>query len=171
MSKIIICGLNGSGKTTLGRELSKATGFIHKDIEEYYFDSNDNYKYNTSLTKEEVTEKLKKDFNIYDDIIFTSCKGDYGNLSDLYDYAIFIHLDKKTRLKRVKERSYKQFGERILENGDLYEKEMNFFNMVYNKNEFDILEWFNKLKCKKIELDGLKPVEENVQIILRQFDL
>lgn len=87
MNKIIICGLNGSGKTTLGRELSKCTGFVHKDIEEYYFNDNDDYKYSSSKSKEEVTKRIEEDFERYDDIIFTACRGDYGNLSDKYTSA------------------------------------------------------------------------------------
>lgn len=170
MSKIMICGLNGSGKTTLGRELAKVINYIHKDIEDYYFANNNDYKYISSLTKEDVTKKLENDFNKYNNIIFTSCKGDYGNLSDKYDFVIFIHLDKETRLKRVKLRSYKQFGNRIFENGDLFEKENQFFDMVYNKEELDITKWFEKLKCNRLEIDGLKTIEENIKVILKELN-
>ena len=166
VSRIMICGLNGSGKTTLGKELSKKTNFIHKDIEEYYFNNQTNYKYNCSATKEEVIKKLEIDINECDNVIFTSCIGDYGSLSNLYDLVILIHLDKETRLKRVKERSYKQFGDRILINGDLFERENQFFDKVYKKDDSEIIKWFNNLKCSKLEIDGLKTVEENVDIIL-----
>ena len=166
MSRIMICGLNGSGKTTLGKELYRKINFLHKDIEEYYFNNNTDYKYNSAATKEEVTQKIEKDINEYDNIIFTSCTGDYGNLSDVYDFVIFVRLDKETRLKRVKQRSYKQFGDRILKNGDLFEKEKQFFDKVYKKDETDIIEWFNNLKCNKLEIDGLRTTEENVNIIL-----
>ena len=170
MSRIMICGLNGSGKTTLGKELSKKINFLHKDVEEYYFNNtNTDYKYNSSATKEEVTQKIEKDINECDNIVFTSCKGDYGNSSELYDFAIFIRLDKETRLKRVKQRSYKQFGDRILENGDLFERENQFFDKVYKRDESDIIEWFNNLKCRKLEVNGLRTVEENVNIILNKL--
>lgn len=165
MSRIMICGLNGSGKTTLGKELSKKINFLHKDIEEYYFNNTD-YKYSSSATKEAVTKEIEKDINEFENIIFTSCTGDYGNVSNVYDLVIFIRLDKETRLKRVKQRSYKQFGDRILENGDLFERENQFFDKVYKKEESDIIEWFNNLKCSKLEIDGLKTVEENVNIVL-----
>ena len=166
MSRIMICGLNGSGKTTLGKGLSKKINFLHKDIEEYYFNNNSDYKYNFSASKEAVTKEIEKDINEFENIIFTSCTGDYGNLSEVYDFVIFIRLDKETRLKRVKQRSYKQFGDRILENGDLFERENHFFDKVYKKDESDIIEWFNNLKCSKLEIDGLRTVEENVNIIL-----
>ena len=166
MSRIMICGLNGKGKTTLGKELSKKINFLHKDIEEYYFNNDTDYKYNSSATKEEVTQKIENDINEYYNIIFTSCTGDYGNLNDVYDLVIFIRLDKETRLKRVKQRSYKQFGDRIFENGDLFERENQFFDKVYKRDPSDIIKWFNNLKCNKLEVDGLRTVEENVNIIL-----
>lgn len=169
MSKIVICGLNGSGKTTLGKKLAQEINYLYKDIEDYYFDNNSDYKYAKACSKDDVIKELKKDFNNYENIIFTSCKGDYGDLSNLYDFAILIRLDRDTRLKRVKERSYKQFGDRVLENGDLYEKEMKFWNMIYNKNESIIIDWFNSLECKKIEIDGNKKIEENIAIILDNF--
>ena len=87
----------------------------------------------------------------------------------MYDLAVFIRLDKETRLKRVKERSYKQFGDRVSENGDLYEKETKFWEMIYNKDESEITDWFNSLECKKIEINGKKNVEENIITILDIF--
>ena len=169
MSKIIICGLNGSGKTTLGKELAKRTNYLHKDIEEYYFNNNVDYKYAKAYSKYEVIKNIEKDFDKYNNIIFTACKGDYGNLNTRYDFAIYIQLDKETRLNRVKERSYKQFGDRVLKNGDLYEKESRFWNMVYNKDESKVKDWFNCLKCPKIQIDGKKSIEENTEMILDKY--
>ena len=78
--KIVICGLNGSGKTTLGKKLAELINYKHIDIEDYYFISNDDYKYENALTKKEVVKKLELDFDKYDNIIFSACKGDYGDL-------------------------------------------------------------------------------------------
>lgn len=169
MSKIMICGLNGSGKTTLGKSLAMVLNYRHLDVEDYYFPNEDNYKYKTALTTEKVTKKIEEDFNKYNNIVFTACKGDYGNISSKYDVVIYIHLDRETRLKRVKQRSYNQFGSRIFKNGDLFEKESKFFNMVYNRDELDIINWFNKLECYKIEIDGSKSIDENIKIILMQL--
>ena len=115
MSKIIICGLNGSGKTTLGTELAKKIGYVHKDIEMYYFSTSNDNKYSQARSKDDVVKDLEDDFNKYENIVFTACKGDYGRLDDLYDLAIYIRLDRNTRISRIKERSFKQFGNRVLE--------------------------------------------------------
>ena len=44
-----------------------------------------------------------------------------------------------------------------------------FFNKIYKKDEMEIIEWFKKLKCNKIELDGLKSIDENIKIILSEI--
>jgi adenylate kinase family enzyme len=169
MSRIIICGLNGSGKTTLGSQLAQRINYIHKDAEDYYFKNSGKYKNEQARSKDEVSKEIEKDFDEHENIIFTSCKGDYGNISSKCDFAIYIRLDKDTRLNRVKERSYKQFGDRVLEGGDLYEKEAEFWNMVYNKDEASVENWFNELKCKKIIIDGTKEIEEKIEIIIRNI--
>ena len=74
MSRIIICGLNGSGKTTLGRELAKRINYIHKDVEDYYFSNDDEYKYGKARSKEEVAKEVQSDFAQNQNFIFTSCK-------------------------------------------------------------------------------------------------
>ncbi|MBQ9314503.1 MAG: AAA family ATPase [Clostridia bacterium] len=135
MSKIIICGLNGSGKTTLGEALSKRIGYLHRDIEMYYFNTSNDNKYSKARSKDDVIKDLENDFNKYENIVFTACKGDYGMLDDLYDFAIYIRLDRDTRLNRVKERTFKQFGNKVLEDSKLYQQEMQFWEMAYNRDE------------------------------------
>ena len=50
------------------------------------------------------------------------------------------------------------------------EKIITFFKKIYKKDELKITEWFEKLKCNKIELDGLKSIDENIKIILAKKD-
>ena len=169
MSRIIICGLNGSGKTTLGRTLAQRINYIHKDVEEYFFSNDSQYKYGQARSKDEVARDVEKDFAENENFIFSSCKGDYGNIGSLCDLGVYIKLDKDTRLSRVKERSFKQFGDRVLEGGDLYEKEAEFWNMVYNKDEAFVENWFEGLNCKKIIIDGTKEVEEKIETITNCF--
>lgn len=166
MSKIMICGLNGCGKSTLGKVLANELNYLHKDIEEYYFNGDGDYKYDKPQDKASVVKNVEADFDKYDDIIFSSCKGDYGNVSDKLDLVIHINLDRETRMKRVKQRSFDLFGDRILPGGDLFEREHAFFDKIYHKDGNDIIRWFNDLGCNKLEVDGLKSTEENVRFIL-----
>ena len=169
MSRIIICGLNGSGKTTLGKELSKRIGYVHKDIEMYYFNTSNDNRYSNARSRDDVVKDLENDFKKYENIVFTACKGDYGRLDDLYDLAIYIQLARDTRLNRVKERTFKQFGNKVLEDAELYQQEVKFWDMVYNRDETPIINWFDSLKCPKLQIDGMKPIEDNVTEILNNF--
>ena len=69
MSKIVICGLNGNGKTTLGKKLAQRINYLHKDIEDYYFNNNIDYKYAKPRSRDDVSKELEKDFKDYKDII------------------------------------------------------------------------------------------------------
>ena len=172
MSKIVICGLNGSGKSTLGKILAKKINYFHKDIEDYYFNDDSDYKYNKNKTKDKQTviKLIEEDFEKYNNIVFTACKGDYGIINEKYDLAIYLKVPKEERIKRVKERSYKQFQDRILPDGDLYLQEKKFWNYVKNRDENEIIEWFDKLQCEKIILDGTKTTEENANIIAKMLN-
>lgn len=172
MSKIVICGLNGSGKSTLGKVLAKKINYLHKDIEDYYFNDDSDYKYNKDKTKDKQTviKSIEEDFEKYSNIVFTACKGEYGNINEKYDLAIYLKVPKEERIKRVKERSYKQFKDRILPDGDLYLQEKKFWDYVINRDENEIIEWFDKLPCEKIILDGTKTTEENANIIAKMLN-
>ena len=55
--------------------------------------------------------------------IFAAVKGDYGDrLIASLDYIVLIEVPKKIRSKRVRDRSYQKFGDRILPGGDLHDK-------------------------------------------------
>lgn len=168
---ILICGYNGCGKTTLGKELAKTLGYKFMDIEDYYFPINDgSYKYGNPRTRNEVIELLWKDINKNTNFIIASVKGDYGNkIVSRYSCVIMIDVPLDIRLKRVKNRSLMEFGDRMLPGGDLYEKESNFFNMVESRSKNDIEKWINTLKCPIIRIDGTKDVSYNVECIKQKL--
>ena len=171
MSGIIICGLNGSGKSTLGRELARLLNYKLMDVEDYYFVKNTaDYKYNSSRSKNEVINMLLEDINKNKDFIITSVIGDYGEeIISKYTCAVFINIPTEVSLKRVKKRSYEQFGDRMLLGGDLYEKEKHFFDVVALKSNEDIEKWLHKLNCPIIKVDGTKTVSYNVKFIINKL--
>ena len=63
-----------------------------------------------------------------------SVKGNFNkDIVSHFMCAVYIETPQETRIKRVYERSYNKFGERMLEGGDLYEKEKAFFDFVKSK--------------------------------------
>lgn len=165
---IIICGLNGVGKSTTGKALAERLNFHFIDIEDLYFPKTDpNYIYASPHTRDEVEKLLFSELKAHENFVFTSVKGDYGEaIYPFFQCSILIDVPKDIRMQRVKNRSFQKFGKRMLPGGDLYEQEERFFDLVKSRAENAVEEWVESLNCPIIRIDGTKPLEENVNLII-----
>ena len=168
---IIVCGLNGCGKSTLGKTLARKLHFHFIDNEDLYFPKTDpNYIYASPRSREEVEKLLWGEIRAHENFVFTSVKGDYGEtIYPFFQYVVLIDVPKDIRIQRVKNRSFKKFGERMLLGGDLHEQEEKFFDFVKSRPENTVEEWVQSLKCPVLRIDGTKPIEENVDFIMEQI--
>ena len=171
-NKIIICGGNGAGKSTLGKALADKLNYKFMDIEDYYFPkSESDYPYDAARTREEVSALLLEDMKKYPNFILASVKGDYGEeVISLFTSAVWINVPKDIRIERVRERSFQKFGDRILPDGDLYEKEKKFFDMVQNRSEQDVENWLKSTRIPVIQVDGTNTVPHNIEIIIDKIN-
>lgn len=169
--KIIICGGNGAGKSTLGKALADKTGWAFRDVEDYYFPkTNPDYLFAVQRTQEEVVSLLSEDLKNIDNLIFASVRGNYSEqTAAMFTCAVLVSVPKETRMKRVRQRAYDKFGDRISEGGDLYEREEAFFKMVENRSDKTVTDWLETMDIPVIEVDGTKTVEENVKIIINKL--
>lgn len=168
---IVICGLNGTGKSTLGKALAERLHFYFIDNEDLYFPKTDpNYIYTAPRTREEVGKLLFSEVKAHENFVFASVKGDYGEaVYPFFQYAVLIEVPKDIRIERVKNRSFQKFGDRMLADGDLYEQEERFFDLVKSRAEDTVEKWVQSLKCPIIRIDGTKPIEENIDLIVEQI--
>ena len=137
------------------------------DAEDYYFPK-DNRDYDDAMTRtrEEVIRLLLEDLKTHRNFVFASVKGNYGEEAmSMFTCAVWVRVPKEIRVNRVRERSYEKFGDRILQGGDLYEKENSFFEMVERRSEKDVEAWLDSAGIPILEVDGTQPTEKNVQII------
>jgi len=173
VARIIVCGGNGAGKSTLGKSLASELGYKFEDIENYYFPKdNPEYEYAVFRTREAVAELLLADLEKYTDFVLASVKGNYGKeVEELFDIAVYIEVPKEVREKRVYERSYKQFGERMLPGGDLYESEKRFFDMVAQRPDDYAIKWLNEMDIPIIKVDGTQPIKKSVEEIKRRLSV
>ena len=72
-------------------------------------------------------------------------------------------------MERVRKRSFKQFGDRMLSGGDLYKQEENFFDFVRNRPDNQVEEWLNSLSCPVIRIDGTLSVNDNVDLCVNEI--
>lgn len=171
MHKIVLCGGNGAGKSTMGKALAQALNLRFLDIEQYYFpDRLPNEAYGPARSQEEVTALLLEDLQKPEGCVLAAVKADYSQeIGPLLTYAVYIDVPKEIRMQRIRQRSYDKFGNRMLPGGDLFEKEQRFFGMVQNRTDEIIQQWLASLAIPVIYLNGLRPVEENLQMVLKQL--
>lgn len=167
---IIICGLNGAGKSTLGKALAEKMQCYFIDIEDLYFPKTDpDYTYAVPRTCQEVKELLLSEIKTHENFVLASAKGDYGEeVCSFFQYAVLLEVPKDIRIRRVKERSFGKFGNRMLIGGDLYEQEEKFFRFVESREEKEVEEWVESLNCPVIRVDGTKPIDESIALILTE---
>lgn len=168
---ILLCGLNGAGKSTLGRPLAERLGFHYIDNEDLYFPKTDPaYLYAAPRMREEVEKLLLHEIKEHENFVFASVKGDYGaDIVSFFRYAVLMAVPRDVRLQRVQNRSFQKFGDRMLPDGDLYEREEQFFDFVASRAEDMVEEWAGTLHCPIIRVDGTNSVEENIAYILTRI--
>ena len=164
---ILICGLNGVGKSTLGKMLAERIGHTFIDNEDLFFPKTDRtYLFSNPRSKEEVVQVLEEMISADRRFVFAAVKGDYGDkLIASLDHIVLIDVPKQVRSQRVRERSYRKFGKRILPGGDLYEKETAWFSLTDGRPEDYTTKWLESVDCPVIRIDGTLPVEENVEYL------
>ena len=107
-----------------------------------------------------------------ENLVVAAVKGDYGDrLVSLITHVVYIDVPKEIRIRRVKARSYRQFGDRMRQGGDLYEEENRFFNMVERRSEQETEKWLDTLSVPIVRLDGLKSTDENVDHVIAVLQL
>ncbi len=52
----------------------------------------------------------------------------------------------------------------------MYEREEKIFQLVASRAENTIEEWAQCLNCPIIRMDGMKPIEENINLIMEQME-
>lgn len=168
---IAIAGANGSGKSTLGKYMADLLQYRHMDAEDYYFRESA-IPYENSRTKEEVQKLLYADIKKYGQFIVSAVNCDFGEkINRLYDFVVFIDVPLEIRLERVKQRSLRQFGSRILPGGDLYEQEQRFFSFVASRTMEKTEAWLERVKCPVIHIDGTRPIAENARLIMDRSEI
>lgn len=166
---IIVFGANGSGKTTLGCELARILKYKHMDIEDYYFESSD-IPYTIERSREDCLNLMMADIEKYRSFVMTAVTGDFGDtIPKLYELAVFITAPPELRLERVKRRAYEQHGERVCKGGDMYERQLRFFDFVAKRPLSKIEQWAETLVCPVIRVDGTEDWRVNAANIAKQY--
>ncbi|MBQ4254084.1 MAG: AAA family ATPase [Erysipelotrichaceae bacterium] len=178
MKQVIhIFGASGSGTSTLGRALAQRLGLRFMDTDDYYWMKTDP----PFTVKREIPERIRmmlKDIEESDGAVCSGSLGGWGDeLIPYFTFAIRIEVPTSVRMARLREREYRNFGERIREGGDMFEIHENFIEWASKydddddsvRNRYKHDRWQKKLKCPLIMIDGTKNVEEEIEDVIREM--
>lgn len=170
---IHIYGASGSGTSTLGEAISRRYHYFHMDTDDYYW-----LPTNPSFTaKRDIEERLflmKRDINAHEGVVITGSLVDWGDeLIPYFDLAIRVVTDQSVRLERIKKREKERFGSKIEAGGDMFDQHRVFLDWAAQYDTGDATmrskamhdHWERRLTCKRISVDGGKPVDEILKAI------
>ena len=186
---IAVFGLNGGGKSTLTHALAKQIGYFEMDVEDYYFpqqresrkwalenrsvidnDQPDELPFSNPRTKSEVQTAILENIKIHPRFIISGVTMNWcDEILSCIDIAFWVQTPLEERLKRIQAREEKRFGARVLDGGDMYEQQMEFREMVKNRNLNEVEECTTKLGCPVIVIDGTLSVIHNLENIINNL--
>lgn len=188
---IAVFGLNGGGKSILTHALAKAMGYFEMDVEDYYFPEqkesrqsalenreiiNTEHKgtlpFSNPRSKSEIQSRILGDIESHPKFILSGVTMNWNDeiLSQI-NIAFWVQTPLEERLKRIKVREERRFGSRVLLGGDMYKQQMDFRNIVANRDSKLVEESAKKICCPIIVIDGTLSVAKNVKKIMDYLNL
>lgn len=169
MTNIInIVGASGSGTSTIGQALEREYGYKWLDTDGYFWKQT-NPPYVESLPREERIKLIYAAIAKHPKCVISGSLCGWGDVFiPKFELVAFVDTPVDIRVERLKKREYERFGKRIREGGDMHENHINFIKWAKNYDEMEPPErcrklheeWFKKLSCPLLRIDGTKPVNE-----------
>ena len=183
---IAVFGLNGGGKSTLTHALAKQIGYFEMDVEDYYFpqqresrkwalennsvidtDQLDELPFSNPRTKSEVQTAIMENIKTHPRFIISGVTMNWSDeILSCIDIAFWVQTPLEERLKRIQTREERRFGARVLNGGDMHAQQMEFREMVKNRDSKEVEECAMKLDSPVIVIDGTLSVIHNLENIL-----
>jgi adenylate kinase family enzyme len=175
--KILVFGASGSGTTTLANEISKRTVFVHLDVDSYYWKKTEP-PFQEKIPLAERNEKLKADFIKNENVIISGSMVSWGKEWEAaFDLAIFLQLNGKERIDRLKKREKERYGEKLLTDKKTQSDSKAFLEWAkqydYPKFKGRSLQihndWIELLSCKVLRLDGTTALNDKTDKVIAEI--
>lgn len=174
---IMIFGPSGSGKTTLGRIVARRLGVLFVDIDDYIWRSDTEIPFSAMYSRVEKIERLMAAIAETDCFVMAGSMDSFHEHFDPF-FALAVHLTApaETRVARLHQREFEEFGARILAGGDMYEEHRRFladaaaYDAGGGSTSFAVHDkWAESLNCPVLRLDGSRDLEKNAEIIAAEY--
>lgn len=160
--RIHIFGASGSGTSTIGRVIAEQHGLTYFDADDFYWEPSDP-PYQQARERSERQRLLIERLSDTPRWVLSGSVSGWGDVVlHLFDLAVFVTAPTAIRLERLRRREEGQFGERVLETGDMSQNHREFLTWAsgYDDGGIDMRsrrlheEWLSRLPCPVIRVDG-----------------
>jgi adenylate kinase family enzyme len=126
--RIHIFGASGSGTSTIGKKVASQLGYDFFDTDYYYF-LQTSEPFSVMRPKEEVIELMTSKLNSSEKWVLSGSLIDWGDVFiPLFDLVVFVYLEPKTRIERLKKREFERYGDEIYKGGKRYDTSKEFID-------------------------------------------
>lgn len=166
---IILLGANGSGKSTLGRELARVLNIAHFDAEDYWFNKTD-IPYSAIRPARERNEMLLTDMKKHGSFVVSGDISGWGNeFLTKFELAVFLTAPTEIRLKRIEEREYTRWGDRVCEGCDMYESHREFLAFAAARDVGLLEQAASLYLCPILRVDGTQKLYEITTFVAEKY--
>lgn len=177
--RIHIFGASGSGTTTLGKALSEKFNIKAFDFDNYYW-LNTDIPYTIQRKREERYQLLLEDIKGLDSFIISGHYGlSFEPIDSVLTHAVFLYASADIRQERLRKREYIEFGDRMLEGGDMHKSCMEFIEWAGHYDDNDRAgrklithqKRIELLNCPVISIEGNITVDEIVISVIKAINI
>ena len=168
---IHIVGASGAGTTTLGQALERDFGYKWLDTDGFFWMPTDP-PFVKSHPHEQRVKLLNAAMEEHRKCVISGSLCGWGDVFiPRFDLVIFVDTPENVRVRRLKKREFERFGDRIRSGGDMYENHIDFIEWARSYDTNNPPErcrklheqWFEKLSCPLLRVDGTRSVDELVK--------
>jgi len=166
-----ITGASGAGTTTLAKALNEKFGYSHFDTDDFFWEQT-NPPFTQKREPKERQTLLAKAIDVADRCVISGSLTGWGDIFiPRFDLVIYVFAPTTTRIKRLQEREFQRFGDRILLGGDMFEEHQAFIRWAeqYDDGGPDMRsalhhrEWLKCVSCPIVQVDGTTPIKDILQ--------
>ncbi len=175
--RIHLTGGSGSGTSTLGQALAEALGVPHHDTDDFFWLPTDP-PYQEPRPREARCALLAHRLDRRPGWVLSGSLSGWGDVFiDRFTLVVFMDLDKRARIARLKQRERRRYGDAIDPGGAMHDAHVRFMAWAgaYDTGGPEMRSrkmheaWLAYMHCPVLRMDGRLPTERQVAIVLDQL--